>query len=103
MRATCGMGYAASSRSTRPSCRRTCSGSGADCGPSGISTTSCDVMAVRRLKSPRTAPEPAAREPLWYKDAIFYEVRVGAYSDSDGDGVGDFRGLTERLDYVRDL
>jgi maltose alpha-D-glucosyltransferase / alpha-amylase len=60
-------------------------------------------MAVRRLKSPRTAPEPAAREPLWYKDAIFYEVRVGAYSDSDGDGVGDFRGLTERLDYVRDL
>ena len=36
-------------------------------------------------------------------DAVFYELRVGAFSDSDGDGVGDFRGLTERLDYLRDL
>ncbi len=42
-------------------------------------------------------------DPLWYRDAIFYELRVGAFSDSDGDGVGDFRGLTERLDYLRDL
>jgi maltose alpha-D-glucosyltransferase/alpha-amylase len=55
----------------------------------------------------RTAARlPAARregEPLWYKDAIIYELRVGAFQDSDGDGIGDFRGLTQRLDYLRDL
>ena len=42
-------------------------------------------------------------EPLWYKDAIIYEVHVRAFFDSDGDGVGDFRGLTEKLDYLQDL
>jgi len=40
---------------------------------------------------------------LWYKDAIFYELHVKAFQDGDGDGVGDFRGLTQRLDYVQDL
>src|SRR5881409_2073042 len=39
----------------------------------------------------------------WYKDAIFYEVHVKAFSDADGNGIGDFAGLTQRLDYVRDL
>ncbi|HEY7066172.1 MAG TPA: maltose alpha-D-glucosyltransferase [Chloroflexota bacterium] len=42
-------------------------------------------------------------DPLWYKDAILYEVPVRAYYDSNGDGIGDFRGLTEKLDYLRDL
>jgi maltose alpha-D-glucosyltransferase/alpha-amylase len=40
---------------------------------------------------------------LWYKDAILYEVHVKAFQDADGDGIGDFRGLTERLDYLQDL
>ncbi|RIK92456.1 MAG: maltose alpha-D-glucosyltransferase [Proteobacteria bacterium] len=44
-----------------------------------------------------------ASDPLWYKDAVFYEIRVGAYQDGDGDGIGDFRGLTRRLDYLQDL
>ena len=48
----------------------------------------------------RALPES---DPSWYKDAIFYELRVGAFQDSDADGVGDFRGITERLDYLRDL
>ena len=39
----------------------------------------------------------------WYKDAIIYEVHVRAFRDSNGDGTGDFRGLTEKLDYFRDL
>src|SRR6266550_4595317 len=39
----------------------------------------------------------------WYKDAIFYEVHVKAFSDADGNGIGDFAGLTQRLDYLRDL
>ena len=41
----------------------------------------------------------SAADPLWYKDAIIYELHVRAFYDSDGDGVGDFRGLTEKLDY----
>jgi maltose alpha-D-glucosyltransferase/alpha-amylase len=36
----------------------------------------------------------------WYKDAIFYEIYVRGFYDSDGDGVGDFRGLTAKLDYL---
>jgi maltose alpha-D-glucosyltransferase/alpha-amylase len=42
-------------------------------------------------------------DPLWYKDSIFYEVPVKAFFDADGDGVGDFGGLTRKLDYLRDL
>jgi maltose alpha-D-glucosyltransferase/alpha-amylase len=56
--------------------------------------------ARRRAARPLTARE---RNPLWYKDAVIYELRVGAFHDSDGDGIGDFAGLTERLDYLRDL
>jgi len=44
-----------------------------------------------------------ADEPLWYKDAIIYEVRTRSFSDSDGDGVGDLRGLAAKLDYLNDL
>jgi maltose alpha-D-glucosyltransferase/alpha-amylase len=39
----------------------------------------------------------------WYKDAVFYELHVKAFADSDGDGIGDFRGLTGRLDYLSEL
>jgi maltose alpha-D-glucosyltransferase/alpha-amylase len=39
----------------------------------------------------------------WYKDAIFYEVHVKAFADANGDGIGDFAGLTAKLDYLRDL
>ncbi|OPX20626.1 MAG: maltose alpha-D-glucosyltransferase [Desulfobacca sp. 4484_104] len=42
-------------------------------------------------------------DPLWYKDAIIYEVHVRSFYDSDGDGIGDFRGLTQKLDYLHDL
>jgi maltose alpha-D-glucosyltransferase/alpha-amylase len=41
--------------------------------------------------------------PLWYKDAIIYELHVRAFYDSIDDGVGDFRGLTQKLDYLQDL
>ncbi len=41
--------------------------------------------------------------PLWYKDAVFYELRVRSFYDSDRDGFGDLKGLTEKLDYLQDL
>jgi maltose alpha-D-glucosyltransferase/alpha-amylase len=42
-------------------------------------------------------------EPLWYKDAVIYEVHARAFCDADGDGTGDFRGLGQKLDYLQDL
>jgi maltose alpha-D-glucosyltransferase / alpha-amylase len=42
-------------------------------------------------------------DALWYKDAVFYQLHVRAFFDSNGDGTGDFCGLRERLDYVQDL
>jgi len=43
------------------------------------------------------------RDPQWYKDAIIYETHVRAFFDKNNDGVGDFAGLTEKLDYLQDL
>ncbi|MDX1624312.1 MAG: maltose alpha-D-glucosyltransferase, partial [Gemmatimonadota bacterium] len=55
-------------------------------------------------------PETGTREdgtresdPLWYKDAIVYELHVRAFHDSDADGIGDFAGLTGKLDYLQEL
>ena len=50
------------------------------------------------MKRPGSTPDP-----LWYKDAIIYEIHVRAFADSNGDGVGDFRGLIQKLDYLQDL
>ena len=44
-----------------------------------------------------------ADDGLWYKDAVFYELHVKAYSDANGDGIGDFPGLVSRLDYLQGL
>ncbi len=45
----------------------------------------------------------SATDPLWYKDAIIYELHVRAFADSNGDGIGDFQGLISKLDYLQDL
>jgi maltose alpha-D-glucosyltransferase/alpha-amylase len=45
----------------------------------------------------------SASDPLWYKDAIIYELHVRAFADGNDDGIGDFGGLLERLDYLQDL
>ena len=42
-------------------------------------------------------------EADWYKDAVIYQLHVRSYADGNGDGIGDFRGLTERLDHIQDL
>ncbi len=42
-------------------------------------------------------------DPLWFKDAIIYELSVRAFYDSDKDGIGDFAGLIQKLDYLEDL
>lgn len=52
---------------------------------------------------PAKAPTILANDPLWYKDAVIYELHVRAFCDSNGDGIGDFPGLTSKLDYLQDL
>ncbi|HTK78061.1 MAG TPA: maltose alpha-D-glucosyltransferase [Gemmataceae bacterium] len=48
-------------------------------------------------------PGSRPADPLWYKDAVLYEVHVRAFADGNGDGIGDFIGLTQKLDYIADL
>jgi len=45
----------------------------------------------------------SATDPLWYKDAVIYEIHVRAFADSNNDGIGDFQGLMSKLDYLQDL
>jgi maltose alpha-D-glucosyltransferase/alpha-amylase len=45
----------------------------------------------------------SAKDPLWYKDAIIYETHVKAFFDSNNDGIGDFQGLIQKLDYLQEL
>ena len=46
---------------------------------------------------------PLNRDVLWYKDAIIYQVHVRTFHDSNGDGIGDFQGLEQKLDYLQEL
>jgi len=49
-----------------------------------------------------TLHRPVA-DALWYKDAVIYQLHVKTFADSNGDGIGDFKGLTGKLDYLKDL
>ncbi len=55
------------------------------------------------LSAVSAAARPATSDPLWYKDAIIYQLHVKAFFDGDDDGVGDFSGLCRKLDYLQDL
>ena len=64
-----------------------------------------DAPAVLRDAAELARPETgeAYRDPLWYKDAIIYQLHVKAFFDANNDGVGDFEGLSHKLDYLQDL
>ena len=69
------------------------------------------MNTTERAIDPEPAAEPAPSfaqtsqwfesEPLWYKRAVFYEIHIRGFFDDNGDGSGDFRGLTEKLDYLQ--
>jgi maltose alpha-D-glucosyltransferase/alpha-amylase len=48
-------------------------------------------------------PVKRSSDPLWYKDAVFYQLHVKSFADSNGDGIGDFVGLTSKLDHLESL
>ncbi len=59
---------------------------------------------ARRAKSTRAHAAPAfSDDPLWYKDAVIYQVHVKSFFDANDDGVGDFQGLIDKLDYIAEL
>jgi maltose alpha-D-glucosyltransferase/alpha-amylase len=59
---------------------------------------------MKRLRTTSFTPEDRlGQNPLWYKDAIIYELRVRSFFDGNGDGIGDFVGVTSKLDYLQDL
>ena len=46
---------------------------------------------------------PGGTDPLWFKDAVIYQLHVRSFCDTTGDGTGDFKGLTSKLDYLQEL
>jgi maltose alpha-D-glucosyltransferase/alpha-amylase len=65
------------------------------------------IAARRYVPAGSPVPSPAQTqqwfegEPLWFKHAVFYEIHIRGFFDANGDGSGDFRGLTEKLDYLQ--
>jgi maltose alpha-D-glucosyltransferase/alpha-amylase len=57
--------------------------------------------SLRAMEGPR--PTFDDDDPLWFKDAIVYQAHVKSFLDSTGDGIGDFKGLTQKLDYLQNL
>ena len=56
-----------------------------------------------KVNHTRAQKSSLSDDPLWYKDAVIYELHVRAFADGNADGIGDFEGLTEKLDYLHDL
>src|ERR1700712_3793775 len=52
---------------------------------------------------PLPPPLPPITDPVWFKDAIIYQLHLKSFFDGNNDGVGDFKGLIEKLDYVAEL
>src|SRR3984885_3792714 len=91
---------------TRSARRLTCLDCAAGCAANGISTITYDApMNDVQVPVLDTAPPTgiSADDALWYKDAVIYQVNVKSFLDSNADGIGDFKGLTSKLEYIRDL
>lgn len=80
------------------------------CGSSTPSTPAASVESPISGPSQAAAPRPPSCPEIpaiapagpWWADRVFYEVFVRSFADSDGDGIGDLRGLSRRLDYLND-
>ena len=60
-------------------------------------------LAAEAARGRRAASRIDRSERDWYKDAIIYQLHIKAFFDSNGDGIGDFAGLMQKLDYVESL
>src|ERR1700689_3086665 len=77
------------------------------CAASTILTTTYENRPMNQAITPpadsAAFAAPVVDEALWYKDAVIYQVNVKSFFDSNDDGIGDFKGLTSKLEYIRDL
>ena len=63
-----------------------------------------DITAEPEIAAvPAGATLPPMEDPLWFKDAIIYQLHLKSFFDGNNDGVGDFQGLMEKLDYIAEL
>ncbi len=69
----------------------------------GSASSSGNTARGRRSAEEDATPASDEPDPLWYVDAIIYEVHIRAFSDGNADGIGDFQGLTSKLDYLQEL
>ena len=70
-------------------------------GPKDIAANVPSMPTIQAAEPSRIAA--AESSPTWYKDVVIYQLHVRAFCDSNGDGIGDFLGLTSKLDYLQDL
>ena len=68
-----------------------------------VATADQFVATVETITGRKVRAFASATDPAWYKDAIIYELHVKCFCDSNNDGVGDFPGLTRKLDYLQTL
>ena len=62
-----------------------------------------ETAAAPSATTPESLSSDAPRAADWYKDVVIYQLHVRSYFDSNGDGIGDFAGLTAKLEYVASL
>jgi glycosidase len=61
-----------------------------------------EVIPTATATVPAPTPTPTPEPEAWWQDVVFYEIFVRSFKDSNGDGIGDFRGIIEQLDYLND-
>ena len=68
-----------------------------------IQTIQLPTATPTKTTSPPTpTPSPQPEPVIWWKDVVFYEIFVRSFYDSDGDGIGDFQGIIQKMDYLND-
>ena len=69
-----------------------------------VPATQPTLPATPEVDSAQTAtPAPETESTRWWHDAVFYEIFVRSFNDSNGDGIGDFNGIAQKLDYLQEL
>ena len=64
---------------------------------------STDTIEAKDQALAQTIALAPIEDPLWFKDAIIYQIHIKSFFDGDNDGVGDFAGLLQKLDYIAEL